>query len=292
MAAETDKFRKLARRWVGQIGAGGVSDASVTTIPLSSSTNLPTDTGVTIVIDRVDANGESGATQAAKEETIVGVVSGSNIVSALRGVEGTAQAHDAGAVVEVLVTSDGYNDIIDGILVAHNQDGTHKTLPSPVLTTPQINDTSADHQYVFAVSELTADRTVTLPLLTAGDTFTFAAFIQTLTNKRITKRVYSTTSVSTLTPEIATYDEFALTAQASALTIANHSTSTPADGDKMLITITPDATPRAFTFGDKYVAKAGVALPTTTTASKTMVMGFRWDAGLAKWNLLALGTES
>ena len=31
---------------------------------------------------------------------------------------------------------------------------TNKTLTSPVLTTPQINDTSADHQYVVAVSEL------------------------------------------------------------------------------------------------------------------------------------------
>ena len=41
---------------------------------------------------------------------------------------------------------------------------TNKTLTSPVLTTPQINDSSADHQYVFAVSELAADRTVTLPL--------------------------------------------------------------------------------------------------------------------------------
>ena len=42
---------------------------------------------------------------------------------------------------------------------------TNKTLTSAVLTTPQINDTSSDHQYVFAVSELAADRTVTLPLL-------------------------------------------------------------------------------------------------------------------------------
>jgi hypothetical protein len=50
---------------------------------------------------------------------------------------------------------------------------TNKTLTSPILTTPQINDTSADHQYVTAVSELTADRTITFPLLTADDTFVF-----------------------------------------------------------------------------------------------------------------------
>ena len=62
---------------------------------------------------------------------------------------------------------------------------TNKTLTSPVVTTPQINDTSADHQYVFAVSELAADRTVTLPLLTGNDEFTFNAQAQTLTNKTI-----------------------------------------------------------------------------------------------------------
>lgn len=129
-AAATDKFRKGARRWVGQIGAGGVADASTTTVPLSSATNLPTDTGVTVVIDRVDANGTSTPSL---EETIVGVVSGSNLVSCVRGVEGTAQAHSAGAVVEVLFSSDTWNDAIDGLLVNHAQDGTHDFNGSEVI---------------------------------------------------------------------------------------------------------------------------------------------------------------
>lgn len=54
-----------------------------------------------------------------------------------------------------------------------------------VLTTPQINDTTADHQYVFAVSELAADRTVTLPLLTGNDEFVFKDHAATLTNKTV-----------------------------------------------------------------------------------------------------------
>ena len=69
---------------------------------------------------------------------------------------------------------------------------TNKTLTSPVITTPQINDTSADHQYVFAVSELSADRTVTLPLLAGNDTFAFAGFAQTFTNKTLTSPVINT----------------------------------------------------------------------------------------------------
>ncbi len=59
----------------------------------------------------------------------------------------------------------------------------NKTLTAPVLTLPQINDTSEDHQYIFAVNELVADRTVTLPLLTGNDIFTFNDFAALLKNK-------------------------------------------------------------------------------------------------------------
>lgn len=67
---------------------------------------------------------------------------------------------------------------------------TNKTLTSPELsaptmTNPQIHDTSADHQYIVGVSELAADRTISLPLLAGNDTFTFNAFAATLTNKTI-----------------------------------------------------------------------------------------------------------
>ena len=70
------------------------------------------------------------------------------------------------------------------------------TLTNPVLTLPKINDTSLNHEYVFAVSELTADRTVTLPLLASNDTFVFAAHAQTLTNKAFNGTLGATTAAS------------------------------------------------------------------------------------------------
>ena len=69
--------------------------------------------------------------------------------------------------------------------IAGSETLTNKVLTSPVLTTPQINDSAADHQYVFAVGNLAADRTVTLPVLTGNDTLVFEAQTQTLTNKTI-----------------------------------------------------------------------------------------------------------
>jgi hypothetical protein len=67
--------------------------------------------------------------------------------------------------------------------------GGAQSLTSAVLTTPQIQDTSSNHQYIFAPSELAADRTVTLPLLAGNDTFSFVGFTETLTNKTLTSPV-------------------------------------------------------------------------------------------------------
>lgn len=125
MAAQnTDKLRKVARKWVGQVGAGGVENGTVTTVPLASTANLLTETAIMITIDRVDAN---GVLTPDKEEGIIGVVSGDNLSSCIRGVEGTAQAHSAGAVVEVLWTAKNVNDIVDAILAEHSQSGAHTT---------------------------------------------------------------------------------------------------------------------------------------------------------------------
>jgi len=87
------------------------------------------------------------------------------------------------------------------VLTANTQTLTNKTLTSPVISTPQIHDTSSDHQYVFAVSELAADRTVTLPILTGNDTFVFNDHIQTLSNKTLTS---PTINGATLTGDVST----------------------------------------------------------------------------------------
>ena len=60
-----------------------------------------------------------------------------------------------------------------------------QTLSNKTFTSPQINDISSNNQYVFGVNELTANRTVTLPLLIANDTFVFESHIQTLSNKTL-----------------------------------------------------------------------------------------------------------
>ena len=114
-ASNTDKFKKARRRFSTTIDVGGVS-AGATSIPLVSTTGLDTDTAITLVLDP----------GLATEEVITGVVSGTNIINCVRGKEGTtAQAHTAGAAVAMYFTETHWDDLINGVLVEHNQDGTH-----------------------------------------------------------------------------------------------------------------------------------------------------------------------
>lgn len=185
-AANTDKFRKKKNLFSTTLSSG-ISDSD-TSLSCASLSGVPTDTAVTITVDRIDANGTS--TPSLRED-ITGVVSGNNLTNLVRG-EGatTAQAHANAAVVEIAWETETWNDAVDALLVGHNQDGTHKS--GSVLTLPQINDTSSDHQYVIAVNELAADRTVTLPLLTGADEFVFKDHAVTLTNKTLTSPVINT----------------------------------------------------------------------------------------------------
>lgn len=154
-ASALDKFKKVAPNTGWQVGSGGVADAVVTTIPLNVATGLPDGTGVKLTIERIDSSGNKTPS---KMERIDGVISGNNVIDCVRGVEGTAQAHASGAVVEILISADLWNDVMDGILAEHNQDGSHaSTLLDPKTNTvassatPEIDVDTTD---IFTITAL------------------------------------------------------------------------------------------------------------------------------------------
>jgi hypothetical protein len=112
----------------------------------------------------------------------------------------------------------------------------------------------------------------------------------TLTNKRMTVRVSSTTSGSTLTPDIASYDMYAYTALAAGLTI-NAPTGTPVDGDKLMFRILDNGTTRTLTWNATFVA-VGATIPTSTTASKTTYVGCIYNAANTRWDVVAAVTQA
>jgi len=119
-AANTDLLKKYLSLFSTTLSTSIGTGTSDTITPASVS-GLPTDTAITITIDRVDSGGVATPT---KMERIRGIISGGNLIDYVRGVDGTTeQAHTAGAVIEMVWNADDWNDMVDWALVSHNQSG-------------------------------------------------------------------------------------------------------------------------------------------------------------------------
>lgn len=156
-ASASDLVRQAAPNFATTLAAtiAGAGDATMT---LATTTGLPTGTGITLVIDATDANGNSTPTV---KETVTGVVGASDTITNLvRGLDGTtAQAHSTGANVVMWITANLWNDFADAFTAEHSQlDGTHdatkvgmlagtqtftgtKTFTSPIVISGGVNGT-------------------------------------------------------------------------------------------------------------------------------------------------------
>lgn len=109
---------------------------------------------------------------------------------------------------------------------------------------------------------------------------------QTLTNKRVTPRISTTTSSATPTINTDNVDIYGLTAQTADITSFSLNLSgTPTDGQKLWIFIVGTAA-RAITWGASFEAST-VALPTTTVSTNRLDVGFVWNAATSKWRCVA-----
>ena len=109
----------------------------------------------------------------------------------------------------------------------------------------------------------------------------------TLTNKRVSKRVLAL-SGNSATPTINTdnYDVVNITSQTAAITsFTTNLTGTQVAGDTLRISVTGTASV-ALTFGASFEAST-VALPTTTSGTTRLDMGFFWNIVTSKWRIVA-----
>ena len=105
--------------------------------------------------------------------------------------------------------------------------------------------------------------------------------------KRLNPTTTTLTSTATLTPDISVGDFFTITAQAVGLSVANP-TGTPVEGQKMTIRIEDNGTAQAITWsGTQFRASTDLTLPTSTTATKTIYLGFLYNSTDTKWDLVS-----
>lgn len=110
-----------------------------------------------------------------------------------------------------------------------------------------------------------------------------------LTDFYVPERVNTVASSATPAINTNTTDLFTITALAVAITsITSGLTGTPTDGQKLMIRITGDATPRTIAWGTSFVSSGVATLLATTAASKTHIVGLVYDLNATKWVCVAV----
>jgi hypothetical protein len=91
------------------------------------------------------------------------------------------------------------------------------------------------------------------------------------------------------------YDEYAITALANALTINADANASPADGQRMMFRFKDNGTARALTWttgSTNSFRVVGVTLPTTTVASKLVYIGCIYNSADSRWDAVAVSQEA
>lgn len=110
----------------------------------------------------------------------------------------------------------------------------------------------------------------------------------TLTNKRITQRVTTTTDDATAVIDIGTCDTYELSAVANATEIST--TGTPTDGQKLMIRLKDAGAAKGLTWTG--FTAIGVTLPTTTVAGKWHYIGCVYNSSASAWHALAVSVQA
>jgi len=151
----------------------------------------------------------------------------------------------------------------------------------------QITGSQTGNPVVLTVNGNNADIDITLTPKGAG---------RVNITTSIKPKVNSTTSVtSPLAWNSTSYDEYALTALANALTISADANTAPADGQRMMFRFKDNGTARALTWttgSTNSFRVVGVTLPTTTVASKLLYVGCIYNAADSRWDAIAVGQEA
>ena len=254
--AQTDLLRKAKSLFSTTLNTG-IGTGTTDTITPNSVTGLPTDTEITLTFDRVDSGGTATPT---KMERITGTISGGNLATYTRGVDSsTEQAHSANAVIEYIWNADDLNDMIDALLVEHNQAGGHTDLTaSTVVSNNSVAASTITASHITASAIVS--QTASTPLKFADGTYGPVT-------------AYTPAGAATATLDVSQANIHHITMPAGNITIA---ISNETVGQCFMIEILQDATGSRTVTWFTTIKWAGGSAPTlTTTGAKRDTFGFR-----------------
>jgi hypothetical protein len=230
-------------------------------------------------------------------------------LSKLQGVETGADVTDAGNVGGAIAGADAVTTIADADKVGITVGGVLKTLSWTYVKS--ILKTYFDGLYPSGSGTSTGSNTgdQTLPVKNTGaeintgtddakfataksiadSSIVLSAKVQTLTGKRITQRVVTTTDDSTAVIDVDVTDVYELTAVANATTFST--TGTPTDGQKILLRFKDAGVAKGLTWDAIFVI-IGVVLPTTTVAGKWHYVLIQYNTAAVKWHAVAVSVQA
>lgn len=267
-------------------GAGGTVLYTGSTIPLTvGTTTITSGTSTRILYDNAGVLGEytltgSGTVVAMQTApTFVTSITSPLVIggSGTTGTQLTLQTTTGNGTTDAMVVKGGNNG---GTTFATFTTGALTIGTSGVFTTGTIE--------LGAASDTTLSRSGAGVLAVEGVVIPSISSTNTLTNKRITRRLV-TVNVPGATPTTNTdnVDIQNFTGLGTAITsMTTNLSGTPADGDLLEFRFLDDGTARGITWGTSF-ASTTVTLPTTTVISTTLRVGFEWLASASKWQCIA-----
>jgi hypothetical protein len=253
--------------------AGGIDTSQTTAIVLAS---IPADVDTTLPGIVCITWADPLDTDSAEWITYTSISATKELQGVTRAQEGySAKAHNNGATVAWTISKTHINNLNAAAKAVYNE--TTGTL---------LKATGAE------INTGTEDAKIVTPKAIADSDISFPTTTETLTNKRITKRITTITSSATPTVNTDNCDCVTITALATNITsMTTNLSGTPTNFQTLIYRILDDGTARSITWGASFQAM-GVDLPTTTTASKVLTVGFIYDTVDSKWSCVASVEES
>lgn len=268
-------------------GAGGTVLYAASTIPLTvGTTTIASGTSTRILYDNAGVLGEytlTGSGTVVAMQTAPTFVTSATVPliiggSGTTGTQLTLKTTTGVGTTDALVIAGGNNG---GTTFATFTTGALSLGTSAVLTTGTIE--------LGAATDTTLSRSAAGVLAVEGVVIPSISSTNTLTNKRVTRRVVTVNAPgATPTTNTDNNDVAAFTGLAANITsMTTNLSGTPAQGDFLEFQFTDNGTARTISFGATFVAST-VALPTTTVISTLLHVLFEWDSVSSKWICVAV----